>query len=160
MSILERLFNRKKRRTQSDDVNRFLIEMYDRICRKSQDGDQLNCLTGPEQVFLVTQQVETEVNNGGFSQYFCNSSGNLANRMVDAFTEIGAEKTAEICKRALEVFGGTVPANRRERIERLDDEAADEIFEACDEAFYRYEEDLNALNFDYIMKHKMDFPVE
>lgn len=31
------------------------------------------------------------------------------------------------------------------------------ILSECDDAFYQYEEDLNALNYAYVMENKTDF---
>src|SRR5215472_15377858 len=43
----------------------------------------------PQQVFSAIWEVESEVNNGGFSQYFSNSSAESASFVVEAFETIG-----------------------------------------------------------------------
>src|SRR4029077_12603921 len=55
----------------------------------------------PQKVFSAIWAVESEVNNGGFSQYFFNSSGESASFVVEALETVGAPKTADICKRAI-----------------------------------------------------------
>lgn len=150
---LEAIFNSK-------DKNKFIIAMNEYICQKCQYGDDIRFLTIPERVFYITQQVEMEVNNGGFDQFFFNSSGDLSNEIVQAFTSIGAYSTAEICKKALSIFSGEVPVDRDIRQDILDELESDEFIEflnECDTAFYEYKDDLNTLNYDYIMKNKSLF---
>jgi len=64
----------------------------------------------PQKVFLSVWAVESEVNNGGFSQYFLNSSAETAAFVVDALEATGAPKTANICRRAIDcAFDGRLP---------------------------------------------------
>ena len=59
-------------------------------------------------------------------------------------------------QKALAAFGREIPINRDEREEILDEmenEKIDKILSECDDAFYEYEDDLNALNYAYIMKY-------
>jgi len=51
----------------------------------------------PQKVFSAIWAVESEVNNGGFSQYFVNSSKETAAFVVEALRTIGAPDTAAIC---------------------------------------------------------------
>jgi len=55
---------------------------------------------------------ESEVNNGGFSQYFLNSSGETAGFVVEALETIGAPNTADICRRAIAIaFPDELPSD-------------------------------------------------
>ncbi len=139
------------------EINNFVIDMCEAVCQKCEYGDNIENLNKHERVFFVAQTLEQEVNNGGFSQFFYNSSGDFSNEVVDAFTEIGASKTAEICEKALAVFNGKVPVDRDEREELLDDLDCDDVLNECDDAFYNYEDDLEALNYAYVMKYREFF---
>jgi len=55
----------------------------------------------PQRVFSAIWALESEVNNGGFPQYFLNSSAESASFVVQALETIGAPETASICKRAI-----------------------------------------------------------
>jgi len=55
----------------------------------------------PQKVFSAIWAVESEVNNGGFSQYFFNSSAESAWFVVEALETVGALETAGICRRAI-----------------------------------------------------------
>lgn len=143
-----------------EDANDFVVELNDHISEKCQYGDNMDALSVPERLFYVAQTLEMEVNNGGFSQFFYNSSGAFAGEVVQAFETIGARRTAQICGRALAVFGREIPVDHDERQEMLDEMDCDEvndILEECDDAFYEYEDDLNALNRAYVLKNKAMF---
>ena len=143
-----------------DDKVNFVVEMGYYTVRKCEYGDNISVLTKPERVIYIVTTLDGEVHNGGFDQYFWNSSGDQANELVDAFIEIGAPQTAAICEKALSVFGGHVPEDRDERnevLDALDGDLVDEILSECDDAFYDYEEDLTELCYAYIMNNKDQF---
>ena len=142
------------------DTNDFVVAMTEHLDKKTQYGDNISVLSEAERIFYITQKLEMEVNNGGFSQFFYNSSGNFSNELVSAFTAIGAKATAAICQKATSAFGRVIPVDRNERQEMLDEfenEEIDEILEECDSAFYDYEDDLNELNYNFVMNNKESF---
>ena len=149
--------NANSKNEEEIDQNAMVIDTFSAIDEKCEYGDAMEKLNEHERLFYITQTLEQEVNNGGFSQYFYNSSGNFANEVVDAFTRIGAHKTAEICKKAVAVFNGQVPVDRDERENLLESLDCEDIFDECDNAFYDYEDDLEALNYAYVMKHRKFF---
>ncbi len=57
----------------------------------------------------LVEELEAEVNNGGFDQYFFNSSGENAAAVIGALDKIGATKTAGIVRAACEKFPGGMP---------------------------------------------------
>lgn len=143
-----------------EDVNSFLIAMLEHIEEKCEYGDNMGNLSEPERIFYITQACEVEVNNGGFSQFFFNSSGDFSGELEYAFTEIGAIKTAEICHTALNAFGRELPTDTEERRKLLDDlknDKIDSVLNECDNRFYEYEEDLNSLNYGYIIENRAAF---
>lgn len=132
-----------------ENRNDFVIAMNSRICKKCAYRDNIDALSNPERVFYITQQCEAEVNNGGFSQYIFNSSGNFSRELVQAFS-----------KKALDAFGRELPSDRNKRQEVLEELNSDEIdrtLEECDDAFFEYEDDLLSLNFAYVQKNKDSF---
>src|SRR5207244_540104 len=60
-----------------------------------------------QKVFSALWAVESEVNNGGFSQYLLNASCETSPFVVEALQTIGAPQTADICRRAI---GAVFPA--------------------------------------------------
>ena len=97
------------------DTNDFVVAMTEHLDNKTQYGEDMSALSEAERIFYITQTLEMEVNNGGFSQFFYNSSGNFSNELVGAFTAIGANATAAICQKAISAFGRDIPVDRDER---------------------------------------------
>ena len=142
------------------DTNNFVVAMTEHLDNKTQYGEDMSALSEAERIFYITQTLEMEVNNGGFSQFFYNSSGNFSNELVGAFTAIGANATAAICQKVISAFGRDIPVDRDEREEMLDgleSDEFDEILEECDNAFFDYEDNLNELNYNFVMKNKEFF---
>ncbi len=141
----------------------FVIEMDQYIAEKCEYGDKMEILNEQQRVFYITQALEMEVNNGGFAQFFFNSSGEFANELVSSFEKIGAMKTAEICKKAISIYGDEVPTDRDERQDVIspddekEEERIEEILNECDDAFFEYEDNLVELNYQFIINNKESF---
>jgi YD repeat-containing protein len=105
-----------------------------------------NQLSMGEVVDLINA-LEGEVNNGGFHQYFYNSAGDRTAETIQALEIIGAVVMADIVKRAAQKFPyGMPPKNRFERQDVLLETYPNaEAFQALDDEFYQYPENLAAL---------------
>jgi hypothetical protein len=116
--------------------------------------------TIPQKVFSSVWAVESEVNNGGFSQYFLNSSAETASFVAEALDSIGAPRTADICRRAVACAfpAGLPPAPEAISSAAADfpDEALDELG-ALDAEFFAYPHDLTDLLFAYVSAHPEEF---
>lgn len=144
----------------SDDIESSIIEMHVHICELCVYCDGLDKLTDPQKNFHYNQLLEAEINNGGFNQYFFNSSGAHAYKTVLSLKLINAHKTAALLQAAIDEFPyKTVPEDNGIRQQLVDDisEQADEVWNELDQRFYVYEEDLNALNMEYIKANLKDF---
>ncbi len=142
------------------DKNKFLIAMNGWLCRKCNYGEDIGKLSDEERVFYFNTQLESEVNNGGFSQFFYNSSGDFANETLNSLNAIGAVQTASIYKKALLALGSVLPKDRDKREELLDKiltDAVGEILNECDAEFFQYTDNLEALNYQYIINNKEKF---
>ena len=137
-----------------EDPNELIIALSDHVAEKCQYGGNMAALSAPERTFYITQSLEMEVNNGGFSQFFYNTGGDFSSEVAAAF------KTAAICQQAIAAFGQELPADRETRLAMLNACESDELdaaLEACDNAFYEYQDDLTTLNYTYVLKHKASF---
>src|SRR5262245_64943750 len=69
----------------------------------------------PMQVALCLHRLESEVNNGGFHQFFFNSSGEIVPETLEALAAIGAPKTRSLLERAVTIaFPGGYPKDVEE----------------------------------------------
>src|SRR5690349_14186235 len=104
-----------------------------------------------ELIVELIGSLESEINNGGFDQFFFNSPGNRTGEIVEALIAIGANHTAGIVKRAAGKFpAGFAPSNRKERqIQLLQISPDADAFELEDDAFLKYVDDLSGLVASY-----------
>jgi hypothetical protein len=134
---------------KAENINDSIIEIDDFVSELCQWGERLDKLTEPQKNFYFNQCLEREVNNGGFSLYFTNSSGEYAHQTVETLKLIGANNFAKILQKAIDKFPSkTVPQDREERQEIVEqiEEKNDEVWEKLEDKFYEYPEDLNQLN--------------
>jgi hypothetical protein len=99
-------------------------------------------LSGEERLVLAVEALEREVNNGGYRQFFLNSSKEFAPMIVDSLRRIGCPKTAAITSDAIEA---ALAGDDRERDERL---------RRCDENYYQSAEDIASRLFEFVRRNK------
>jgi hypothetical protein len=136
------------------DQNDLLATLYEHLSRKCAYGEDFEALSKEEAVLYLCQVLENEVNNGGFSQFFYNPSGNFSLETLQALKTIGACKTAAVYEKALSVFPAfNIPGNRFLRQELLDtlDQA---IFDEADDDFNKNEDNLQELNIAYAISNQ------
>jgi Domain of unknown function (DUF4375) len=116
----------------------------------------------PQKVFSAIWSVESEVNNGGFAQYFFNDSRESAAFVVEALKAVGAPKTAAICQRAITA---AFPSGLPENSQAIRSAAADfseevlESLEPLDQEFFAYPHNLTELLFTYVSQHPEEFGI-
>ena len=118
-----------------------------------------NDLSPAEQVFRAIWELEADVNNGGFHQYFSNSSGDTAFAVVEALKTIGARNMAAIASKACGVFPRAVPASdRAERTTQVDVLSAEQLklLEELDGEFFNYPDNLTDLLYDFVQSSRAD----
>jgi Domain of unknown function (DUF4375) len=147
MTIDNREMNRRLIRLSENPTSRFWRFGYED-------------LSNPERVFLVIWELESEVNNGGFHQYFYNRSGALAPNVVGALNTIGAQATAGIVQRALNAVVNTITswsedASRQAKVNQLSSETR-QLLEELDQEYYACPEDLTPLLYNYVAGHRTE----
>ena len=92
-------------------------------------------------------ELEAQVNNGGFHQFFGNSTGAHAPSAVEALQTIGATRTSEILRAAISIaYPSGFPIDPYlHGVELLDDDETCGRLSLLDDKFYRYEDDLAGL---------------
>ena len=131
---------------QKNDSDLFDV-LYDGLLKKSDYGDKKEDLSDCEKVFLSMALLETEVNNGGFDQFFFNTNDEWNDLLVSSAQAIKAFDIAQICEKALKIkaeFEGT----EEDRIDQLDE---------CDDAFYKSRDNIDILCVQYARDHKDQF---
>ncbi|HEX4487640.1 MAG TPA: DUF4375 domain-containing protein [Terriglobales bacterium] len=77
----------------------------------------------------------SEICNGGFHQFFWNSTGILAPEAIEGFREIEQSQIASLIESALALFGSPYPRDREGRQRRLS-QVAQGSLDALDEIFF------------------------
>jgi uncharacterized protein DUF4375 len=117
-------------------------------------------LSPPERVIACLTEIEMEVNNGGFNQYYWNSPGDHSLEAAAALKELGAQHTAALLTEANAAFGSGGPDSDRERrwaqMKALGESASVKWGE-LDGAFYEYKDDLSKLAARYIRSNRLEF---
>lgn len=127
--------------------------------------ENLSKLSKGQQAFWSTWVLEGEVNNGGFNQFYFNSSGQFSKMAEIGFKTIGAQKYVELTSRANKTY-----AENKERLAEFDDGTM-ESFSASykdnplndlDTEFYKlYEsEKIDELRIKYIRENTTEFITE
>lgn len=139
--------------------NNYLIDLarsartdFGRIAFSKQDEIQ--------KVFSAIWALESEVNNGGFLQYFGNNSGETANFAPTALRRIGANRCAFIVEQAIKsISANPVPDSRDARQRILDSlgKAARAKLADLDKQFFAYPDNLTDLLFEYVRAHSQVF---
>jgi len=136
-----------------------IIAIGELIDNKIGNSNSLENLSDSEKTFLYVDILEREVNNGGFSQFFYNSSGQYAHEIHDAYQKIGANKAADIINRAIKLFPTLpVPKNwetRQDIVLEIDSDA--KLWNELDNEFYKYEDNISDLMIKFVEQNKADF---
>ena len=159
ISVMEKQLNLDSL-LSSDDSEEIILAIDDHIHALLTTDEAFDRLTQPQKNFYYIQELEREVNNGGFNQYFYNSSGDYAHETILALEAIGAENARTILAAAVNEFPDhLVPKDRDERQEALAkiESKAQESWDKLDSEFYTYPDDLDALNIEYVKRNRKDF---
>lgn len=117
-------------------------------------------LTLPQRNMLAVRILIDEVNNGGFAQYFVNSSGDRWADALVGLEAMGNTSDLVLFQNALSLFGANTPSKdptlRHHQLSRMvqDD---DDLFSAIEEQFYKDNEDREVILLQYIVANSSDF---
>jgi len=123
--------------------------------KAARQGDEN--ITTEERVVLVVEALEREVNNGGYSQFFQNSSPEFVSMVVDSLLRIGCPKTAQITQKAVDILG--LPNLSTASIETAmatDNDERDDQLNQCDDAYHTTAEDIAGRLFSFIKAKKTE----
>ena len=131
-----------------------VLKIGEIIWKKTElSDDNYSNLSEAERVFVFVDILEGQVNNGGFDQFFFNSSGEYTYEIVSAYEAINAYKTAELVKSAIKLFPvSPVPKDtvtRREAMQNLEERISEE-WDKLDTIFYGNNENVADLLLEYI----------
>lgn len=141
------------------DKNAILVELSESPTSKV-GKEAFERQSFPQKVFSAVWALEPEVMNGGFAQYFQNTSVETAPFVAEALDTIGATDTAAICRRATAMaFPKGLPAPQ-DAVSSDEDELPEDVLkklDILDGEFFKYPNDLTSLLFAYVSSHPEEF---
>lgn len=144
-----------------DNTDNIVVDLYNCICEKCENGQLINELNGIERIFYLCQTFEYEMKNEGIDCYYCHDCGNFANETVEALVEIGAHDTALILDKGNSIFkNGIVPEDLEARLEEIDLLDLNEklwLFDELDREFSCRNDNLEQLCLNYVLNHTEAF---
>jgi hypothetical protein len=144
-----------------DEMNRRLVKLAESPNSRFWRIDY-GALSPPERVFRAVWELEAEINNGGFHQYFWNSSGSLVPDVAGALRAIGAITMSEIVEQAVEAVGHDIywsdDSVRRATLAALAP-AVVAMLDEFTQAFFAYPDNLTMLLYKYVSEHRKEINV-
>src|SRR6266700_8058284 len=132
-----------------------LVLAFEQAIMQKAGREGMQSLTDEEHIALAVEALEREVNNGGYDQFFVNSSREFASTIVGALLRIGCKKTATITQKALKALG--TPDLTAEAIDAVmagDDEQRLAKLNRCDDSYYKSAEPIAERLFAFIKANK------
>jgi hypothetical protein len=131
-----------------------LVEVFERALDQKAAREGAGAVIVEERIILAIEALEREVNNGGYEQFFVNSSREFAPIIVQALLRIGCQKTAEITQKAIDVLH--IPDLSVEAIETAMETAEDieDDLNECDNSYFAAGEDIASQLFVFIKANK------
>jgi hypothetical protein len=123
-------------------------------------GQRYKSWTETEKLIYSIIDLENEVMNGGFLQYFRNSCGDQWQNADIGLEKIGAIKSKKLLDKAATLFPASMPSLiTTERQAFLDNLSKEELpfFNHLDDEFIAYEDNIGHLVVLYAEKHRDDF---
>lgn len=151
--------------TTSDDL--LLDVVYDNLYRKlsathDKEYEIVVSWNKSRQAIYMISQLQTEVNNGGYNQFYFNSSGQFAAALPEALKLVGATKFADLTERANSTFEkekSKITKDQDGTVEGFSKSYENNPLNKFDEEFYKLNEtkDLQKIQVDYIRKNRKEF---
>jgi hypothetical protein len=151
--------------TTSDDM--LLEVVYDNLFRKlsaayDKEYEIVLSWNKSRQAIYMISQLQAEVNNGGYNQFYFNSSGQFAAALPEALKLVGATKFADLTERANNTFEkekSKITEDQDGTVEGFSKSYENNPLNKFDGEFYKLNdvESLQKIQVDYIRKHKKEF---
>lgn len=151
--------------TTSDDM--LLEVVYDNLFRKlspayDKEYEIVLSWNKSRQAIYMISRLEAEVNNGGYNQFYFNSSGQFATALPEALKLVGATKFADLTERANSTFEkekSKITEAQDGTVEGFSKSYENNPLNKFDEEFYKLNdvENLQKIQVDYIRKNKKEF---
>jgi len=153
-SVAEVMKHRGKATDQELDANIGFVLL------DKEERNGLASFTRGERFVYAIEGMVREVNNGGWNQFFRNSSGALAFDLAPALEAVGSKKNLSIAQRALNIFGNPASLSEDDRgkqVDKVTKDGENNPWDALEGEFYENPEDLEAMIVEFIARNQAEF---
>ena len=148
-------------------VDNFLFSVFESLSAKlptdyeKEYGTVMTWNKSRQAIYMIWL-LEAEVNNGGYNQFYFNSSGQFYKQLPDALKLVGANKFSDLTIRANNIYekeNSKITKHQDGTIEGFSKSYDDNPLNKFDDEFYDLynKEELQQIQVDYIRKHKTEF---
>ena len=134
----------------------FDLEGFEQRTRGQESAKGFSSLSPAQKHFIAALMYDGEVNNGGLSQYFFNSSGDYWRDALAGLEAMGFEERLAVLRQAIAKFGSDGPSpdrkRRQEQLAKLE-RKNDALFDALDDRYYKSKEVIDVLAKRYVLKN-------
>jgi hypothetical protein len=132
-----------------------LVLAFEQGISQKAEREGRQSLTDEERIVLAVEALERQVNNGGYDQFFVNSSREFAPIIVGALQRIGCKKTAKITQNAIEALGiSDLRSDAIEAVISTHDENRGVKLNRCDDSYHRSTEPIAERLFAFIKANR------
>jgi hypothetical protein len=144
----------QERISEQSAERKYWVGLVKRV-HASADGFQQ--LSSPEKTYYAVSCLFGEVYNGGFDQFFSNSTGALYGYALDGLLEIEADASAALLVKAKQVaFGDArIPLDRAERNLKMREASSISDLDALDSEFWKDRDGIGARCEMYAKRHDL-----
>jgi len=120
-----------------------LVAAFEKAIQEKASREGEHALTDEERVVLAVRSLQREVTNGGYDQFFRNSSRKFTPIVVQSLARIGCKQAAKITQMAVDALRlSSLNVKTIEAAMQREREERDRQLDRCDELFYRNPQDI------------------
>lgn len=132
------------------------------LAKIDKETDWHELLSPARRAVILAHDLECEVNNGGFDQYYLNSSGDGAHAAPEALRMLGLPQIAAMVEKANGVFKGGPSPDREARLAAMDNlpDTARDAWSKLDDQFFGLDLPYGGLagaEIRLVFKHESEF---
>lgn len=134
-------------------VDSLIVAFHQALDQKwAREGE--GSLSVEELMIVAIQALESEVNNGGYEQFFINSSNEYASMIVETLVRIGCHRTAEITQKAIDALHLLNLNVEAIEAAMASGNADVDAMSECDNSYFKSGEDIAGQLFSFIKRNK------
>ena len=134
------------------------VDVYE-YCMRKCNWDISILQDGAVKDYLLCALFQSEIDYGGFWQFFSDETGDMVTETVDALKKID-EEYSDILMKVIQLFpGGTVEKDLEKRTEIMEDfdEGTENYLNELRSIIFDHSWDFDSKLFDFMQEHKSDF---